>query len=131
MKNCINILLFIFISNAFSNNAVISKKEKLLETNKGKNFNFLVDDIETSNSSYNTEINNLISLLTKDKHLIIDVYQQSILPFKDKRNMDMKDLRTQFRIERKKLRKKYGIKQLKKKSEDFNNTKTKQLNNNY
>ena len=105
MKNSINILLFIFISNAFSNNAVISQKEKLLETKKGKNFNFLVDDIETSNSSYNMEINNLISLLTKDKHLIIDVYQQSILPFKDKRNMDMKDLRTQFRIERKKLRK--------------------------
>ena len=131
MKNSINILLFIFISNAFSNNAVISQKEKLLETKKGKNFNFLVDDIETSNSSYNMEINNLISLLTKDKHLIIDVYQQSILPFKDKRNMDMKDLRTQFRLERKKLRKKYGIKQLKKKSEDFNNTKTKQLNNNY
>ena len=131
MKNCINILLFIFISNAFSNNAVISQKEKLLETKKGKNLNFLVDDIETSNSSYNMEINNLISLLTKDKHLIIDVYQQSILPFKDKRNMDMKDLRTQFKLERKKLRKKYGIKQLKKKSEDFNNTKTKQLNNNY
>ena len=131
MKNSINILLFIFISNAFSNNAVISQKEKLLETKKGKNFNFLVDDIETSNSSYNMEINNLISLLTKDKHLIIDVYQQSILPFKDKRNMDMKDLRTQFKLERKKLRKKYGINQLKKKSEDFNNTKTKQLNNSY
>ena len=56
------------------------------------------------------EINNLISLLTKDQHLIIDLYQQSILPFKDKRNMDMKDLRTQFILERKKLRRKYGIK---------------------
>ena len=131
IKKFINIQLFIFISIAFSNNAVISQKEKLLVTKKGKNFNFLVDDIETSNSSYNMEINNLISLLTKDKHLIIDVYQQSILPFKDKRNMDMKDLRMQFRSERKKLRKKYGIIQLKKKSEDFNNTKTKQLNNNY
>ena len=103
MKNSLNILLFIFISTVFSNNAVISKKEKLLETNKGKNFNFLVDDIEISNSSYNMEINNLISLLAKDKHLIIDVYQQSILPFKDKRNMDMKDLRTQFRSEGKNL----------------------------
>ena len=77
------------------------------------------------------EINNLISLLTKDQHLIIDVYQQSILPFKDKRNMDMKDLRMQFRSERKKLRKKYGIIQLKKKSEDFNNTKTNKLNSDY
>ena len=37
--------------------------------------------------------------------------------------MHMKDLRTQCRLERKKLSKKYDIKQLKKKSEDFNNTK--------
>tara|TARA_B110000196_G_C20483908_1_gene359237 strand:- start:184 stop:429 length:246 start_codon:yes stop_codon:yes gene_type:complete len=81
MIKSINILLFIFISSAFSNNILISQKEKSLDTKNDKNFNFLVD-----------------------------AYQQSILPFKDKRNMDMKDLRTQFILERKKLRRKYGIK---------------------
>tara|TARA_B110000438_G_scaffold180955_1_gene172894 strand:+ start:382 stop:609 length:228 start_codon:yes stop_codon:yes gene_type:complete len=75
MENSINILLFIFISSAFSNNSVINQKDKLLDIKKGRNFNFLVDDIETSNSSYNMEINNLVSLLMKNKHLIIDVYQ--------------------------------------------------------
>ena len=50
MKIFINILLFIFISSAFSNNAVINQKDKLLDIKNGKNFNFLVDDIETSNS---------------------------------------------------------------------------------
>ena len=81
MIKSINILLFIFISSAFSNNILISQKEKSLDTKNDKNFNFLVD-----------------------------AYQQSILPFKDKRNTDMKDLRTWFILERKKLRRKYGIK---------------------
>ena len=116
------IILTIVFSFLFSREAIKTKennsipiKSKEPKTNmKSKVDKDLVEwsneDININNSDYQYEMNKLMEQFKNDKDIIIQEFRRKIEPYKNQRDLEMKNIKSLYSEKRKEIRKKYGIK---------------------
>ena len=75
------------------------------------------EDININNSDYQYEMNKLMEQFKNDKDIIIQEFRRKIEPYKNQRDLEMKNIKSLYSEKRKELKKKYGIKRKPKNSD--------------
>ena len=75
------------------------------------------EDININNSDYQYEMNKLMEQFKNDKDIIIQEFRRKIEPYKNQRDLEIKNIKSLYSEKRKEIRKKYGIKRKPKNSD--------------
>ena len=75
------------------------------------------EDVNIDNPDYQYEMNKLMEQFKNDKDIIIQEFRRKIEPYKNQRDLEMKNIKSLYSEKRKEIRKKYGIKRKPKNSD--------------